>query len=435
LKITAEEKKSAIPTTAVDELTITLPDGSDNVCLSVDMPETTVTLAGNITYKYVEAITATNTLVVGNGVTIKEYKISDASLQYKIGGGIAVVKTGGAIETLVYPAGIFWMGITSKGLLYADTPDLAFHIIIVKDEKGDPYFIPNLKIVKGDADYVGLYHDCLPIDCDGDPWLKKLTIGDGAVVRNMNYTVVPYEEIIGEGNATFLYGYNMKELGFNDNEMKDLSFFGVESISNVTFKPKYAEGTALSNIPSNTEGCKFIADNIWMFADNYNSTLYTAKNNVYEYQEPCWVVIPGQSDVITSFKYDFQGCTFSDNNKLYVDMNTGKPAFNDDGSPVMCWVYSHPNGTTQVLTYDEIPEEYRENAWQSQYIEPITFDNYKGTIVFNNCKYGSASITKDTNFLMRGYGLHESVIDLKFIIDGTTYGYTYDEQQNLSIIP
>ena len=256
LKVTADEKNSDTPTDAVNELTITLPNGFDNVYLSVNMPETTVKLEGNVTYQFVEAITATNTLVVESGVTIKE-------LQYKIGSGTSVVvKNGGVVETFVYRADIFYMGITENGLTYAVTPGIMVFFPIAKDENGDPYFINCLKVVKGDAEYCGLYHTFSRPHNDGElfPDLKKLIIGDGAVVRNMNYTSIPYDDIIGEGNATFLYGYNMNEISSRDEDMKYVDLADVNSVYNVTFKPKYASGSTITNIPSNNDKCTFITN-------------------------------------------------------------------------------------------------------------------------------------------------------------------------------
>lgn len=247
LKVTADEKNSDTPTDAVNELTITLPNGSDNVYLSVNMPETTVKLEGNVTYQFVEAITATNTLVVESGVTIKE-------LQYKIGSGTSVVvKNGGVVETFVYRADIFYMGITEKGLTYAVTPGIMVFFPIAKDENGDPYFINCLKVVKGDAEICGLYHTFSRLHNDGElfPDLKKLIIGDGAVVRNMNYTSIPYDDIIGEGNATFLYGYSYS---------RKVSLSDVNSIYNVTFMPRYDSGSTITNIPSNNDKCTFITN-------------------------------------------------------------------------------------------------------------------------------------------------------------------------------
>ena len=254
LKVTADEKNSDTPTDAVNELTITLPNGSDNVYLSVNMPETTVKLEGNVTYQFVEAITAINTLVVESGVTIKE-------LQYKIGSGTSVVvKNGGVIETFVYRTDIYFMGITEKGLTYAVIPGIMVFSPIAKDENGDPYFINCLKVVKGDAEICGLYHTFSRLHNDGElfPDLKKLIIGDGAVVRNMNYTSIPYDDIIGEGNATFLYGYNMNEISSRDEDVKYVDLADVNSVYNVTFKPKYASGSTITNIPSNNDKCTFI---------------------------------------------------------------------------------------------------------------------------------------------------------------------------------
>lgn len=252
------ELDSNTPTDAINELTITLPDGTDGVYLSLNTPETTVTLDGNVTYQFVEAITATNTLVVESGVTIKELQTPIIFNRNSV-----VVKNGGVIETFVYRTDVYFMGITEKGLTYAVTPGLEFFFPIAKDENGDSYFINCLKVVKGaEYEYCGLYHTFSRLHNDGElsPDLKKLIIGDGAVVRNMNYTSIPYDDIIGEGNATFLYGYNMNEISSLDQDMKYVDLADVNSVYNVTFKPKYDSGAAIYSIPSNNVNCTFITN-------------------------------------------------------------------------------------------------------------------------------------------------------------------------------
>ena len=104
LKITADEKKSNTSTDAVNELTITMPDGASDVYLNIDMPETTVKLEGKVTYQYVESVTATETLYVGSDVVIGELLLK---------GGCAVVANGGVIETYVWLAGETSVGYSS----------------------------------------------------------------------------------------------------------------------------------------------------------------------------------------------------------------------------------------------------------------------------------------------------------------------------------
>ena len=96
LVIKASETASSTPTTAVNKLTITMPDGTTSLNLVIDMPETSVTVktaSGSAVYEGIVANTATNTLIIESGVTVK-------NLQVK--GGRVVVKDGGTIETYVH---------------------------------------------------------------------------------------------------------------------------------------------------------------------------------------------------------------------------------------------------------------------------------------------------------------------------------------------
>ena len=166
LKITAEEKKSNTSTDAVNELTITMPDGASDVYLNIDMPETTVKLEGKVTYQYVESVTATETLYVGSDVVIGELLLKD---------GTAVVEKGGVIETYVWTAGKSSLTLNDVGILIKYDENIApyagvvpaKYTIIGKDkvrtrvyeirQEGEddlPYYCKKLKVVKGEVEDV-----------------------------------------------------------------------------------------------------------------------------------------------------------------------------------------------------------------------------------------------------------------------------------------
>jgi len=475
LKVTASEKKSDTPTDAVNELTVTLPDGSDKVYLNIDMPETTVTLDGNVDYEYVEAITATNTLyisshvkvnilrvfggaivtsgdvrflgfepiafkpgkgvpiVVKNGATIKE-------LQYKPFAGINVtVEDGGAIETFVYsPREHVMMGITEKGLGYAVALPGLDHAPIAKKENGNAYFIPNLKVIKGDADCL-IYNTFIVNNPDmpetnpnqGDGF-KKLIIGDGAVVRNMNFNVLGSFEIAGDGNATYLYGFNSEEINPNSSypvETKEIHLQNVKSISGVTFKPNSnINGVAkIVEIPNNTKDCTFEAEEIELLGYDPQIDRYIASNNTYKYTNYFGIRIPGQPNNIPQFDCLFDQCTFSSTERLSVALVESKPVFDAAGNPVMVWCYFDTNGNFhKESNYSNIPATYQSSAWQTQDTTPINFSNYNCNIKFNSCKYGNSGITKSTPFLKKQFNFDRNILDLKFVINGTAYDYQTD---------
>jgi hypothetical protein len=52
----------------------------------------------------------------------------------------------------------------------------------------------------------------------------------------------------------------MNEISSRDEDVKYVDLADVNSVSNVTFKPKYDSGAAIYNIPSNNVNCTFITN-------------------------------------------------------------------------------------------------------------------------------------------------------------------------------
>lgn len=446
LKITADEKESDTPTTAVNELIITLPDGADKVYLSVDMPETTVTLVGNVTYEFVKAVTATNTLIVESGVTIKE-------LLYQIGSGASVVvKNGGAIETFVYPTGVYMMGITDKGLTYAVTPDNYDHIPIALDENGDPYTIPNLKVVQGITRYALLYHTGQGHTGNKGQGLKKLIIGDGAAVNNKNFTTVEIESIIGEGNAKFLYGHWFASEG-------EMHYYGnlylgnVENLSGVAFSALWENEIEdkydiyINGLPTTLSGCSFKATKTFVEIGN-GLRAFSAKDCKFE----SYIKNEGSFNIYSNipqtgesaFTCTFENCEFSENMYMGFDQNCG------DDKEVTVYVWSqlidgaiYPGGESTNI--NDIPE-YNKNVGQTngryddsknpdtehqglsmgwwtetRYMRVLPVDKFDYTVTFDNCKYGGDALTASSP--LNAYFGPSGVQGLNFFveIDGTKY--------------
>lgn len=404
LKITAAEKKSETSTTPVQEVTVTLPAGPSPVYVCVDTPEATVTLEGDASYEYVEALTATNTLYIKRPVKNLNLK-----------GGSVVVMAGGSIETLVCPTSSKVINISSDGV-----GGKTFWYSI-NDDKGNPYYVDNLKIIKGDAEYATLVHNI-----DVNKLFKKLIIADGAAVNYKNGEDIRIETIEGQGNAKFLYGVSFEQDGkmvYTGN--CDLRY--VKNINKVAFMPLWkdkVEWTSIQSIPNNAQNSLFEAMSIYSLPNTYEFNSYTVTNNTYNFTEYFNILIPGQSSSRSSFAFKFDRCKFSNNAKLDVVLNESEPVYNADGTPKMIYPYIDATGNYHVAyAKSEIPSDCQ-TWWESQDSNPITFSGYKGTVEFNKCKYGSDDIKKDTPFLTKGL-FWESNIDLKFIIDGTTYTPIY----------
>ena len=432
LKVTADEKNSDTPTDAVNELTITLPNGSDNVYLSVNMPETTVKLEGNVTYQFVEAITAINTLIVGSGVVIGELLLK---------GGRAIVQDGGAIETYVYPAGkknsdgkAFISVCYDENLAsYAGVLPPKLEVDgtvcyeISTDEEGEkPYLAKYLKVVKGSEDEAEVNF----LNQHGH-FLEKMTVGDGANVVTRG---IRAKEIEGEGTAKITFicieswhnpksGYwheptpdNMDEFywQFGTNGLK-----GVEKISNIIFaKPKKEwDGeyfTFLKQISATLENCTFQYDCVF-FGNDFGyelgkGTEYTLsndkviKNCKFETRSIPYpniaqgviMYVPGQN-VGDTFTMTFENCEFNEGTCIQY-----RPTFSDN--KLIGYVYYTNAGiNTNVSSLDDIPSNCLDNIdgyyyYSYDYDNPITY-TYSGNrmhLIFNDCLIGGSDLTDTT---------------------------------------
>ena len=360
LKITADEKKSNTSTTAVNELTITMPDGASDVYLDIEMPETTVTLEGNVTYHYVVANTAVNTLYVESGVTIEELLVTD---------GFVVVKNGGKVVTYVYSpsttemsVGTFSKGVRSDYVLNGNSAKPR-----VQNEDGTVYGFENLKVIKGTAEYAKV--EAL----ENRDVLKKLIIGEGAAVAftSGNPNV---ESIIGEGSdrsAKMYYGYFYKN-DKGENTFSSSIGWSLMKIRNVTITcmPGHEDSRARIDFTSlDAENCTFLAKAFRFFFPPY--TIKDCTFGPIDGVKKCEFGLRGSESL---FEYTFENCEFVDG--TYLDI-----------------VYS-PNAKHADVFM----------------------------LTFNKCKYAGKAITKDTEFLKGYYSSSpDDGITYYFIIDGVKY--------------
>ncbi|MBO5594475.1 MAG: hypothetical protein J5931_07725 [Prevotella sp.] len=442
LKITADEVPDA-STEAVNKLTITMPDGSKDIYLSINLPETTVTLEGNVTYLYVESITALNTLYVESGVTIEEILVK---------GGFVVVKDGGSILTYVYNGKADYCGDKHIDIVY--DPNVASYTgvaplwllydantihpeIMSKEIDDNPYFCKYLKVIDVTAD------DNVEINWNNDVLkpLEKMTIGDGVSVTSWRMNA---KNIIGEGTARFvLLGYaNENTRWIWDNEQQQsvpvqrnelwAGMPAVEYVSNVIITSKNTNENIteyysyLDDAPANLENCTIQFDNIYFGnMDNWplknGSVVKGCKFERTGNDDGINIRVPYQTG--DKFGITFVSCDFAEGTKLYTNISDRKYDYS-----VMGYTYNYyDDGGSQkwVASKDDIPADILDyskgNWWDESKWEYVTYKGYTVLIGFDSCKLGGNTVTQKSDMFTEALSWGPEGVECKLVIDGTTY--------------
>ena len=467
LVVKASETTSTESKAAVNELTITVPN-AESLDLKVDMPETTVTLrssGSNSVIKSIVAKTALNTLIIESGVTVEELEVQ---------GGRVIVKSGGKIETYVYPASEGFIRISSDGVIpyriagidQSGNEDWDNPVWQIADEQNNPYYIQNLKIIKGQAEYATIEHEI-----EVNKLFKKLIIADGAAVNYKNGEDIRIETIEGQGSAKFLYGVSYQNYGTGEMVYTgncDLEY--VKNLSGVEFSPLWADKVeeenyvqihqipasakdctfkafGIYNAGSGIENCTFIFNDMSVQREKYVSS-FSLKNCKFEKNSldtRCISVeSPIPSDGESSFKATFDNCEFANGTNFYFDQDCG------ESKEVTVYVWSqiidgavYPGGSSTSL--DDVPE-YNKNVgetkdryddsknpdqdhpnlsmgyWKEtvkQMVLPV--DKFDFNITFNNCKYGGSALTASTTIYGRLDPKDIPGLSYFVEIDGTKY--------------
>ena len=329
---------------------------------------------------------------------------------------------------------------------------------------GLAYIFKNLKIVKGKADYakVNVWEEKFKLD--------KLTIADGVTVL-LNYN--PYiKEIVGEGSAKVML--NNWWINQGDNETtygNEGNLYNISKISNVTFVPYFAQDAKFDksmsyiyDVPADIENVVFKIDEV-RFATP-NSATAAVKNCKFEgsaTNQRVSVIIPGQTETINAFKFNFEKCEFNENVRFNTYINTSKPKLDKDGKPVLEdryeWVVFNgdgwswnssdneadiPEANKAVGLLDNYNDEWNEEKqrWEPQkgywktkrtVWEEITFKDYYATIAFTECKYAGETMTAKT-FHIDNARMPQGAY-LRFEFDGKTYRALWDtENQTYTLI-
>ena len=467
LVVKASETTSTESKAAVNELTITVPN-AESLDLKVDMPETTVTLkssGSNSVIKSIVAKTALNTLIIESGVAVEELEVQ---------GGRVIVKSGGKIETYVYPASEGFIRISSDGVIpyriagidQSGNEDWDNPVWQIADEQNNPYYIQNLKIIKGQAEYATIEHEI-----EVNKLFKKLIIADGAAVNYKNGEDIRIETIEGQGSAKFLYGVSYQNYGTGEMVYTgncDLEY--VKNLSGVEFSPLWADKVeeenyvqihqipasakdctfkafGIYNAGSGIENCTFIFNDMSVQREKYVSS-FSLKNCKFEKNSLDTRCISVESpipfDGESSFKATFDNCEFADGTNFYFDQDCG------ESKEVTVYVWSqiidgavYPGGSSTSL--DDVPEYNKKvgetkdryddsknldqdhpnlsmGYWKEtvkQLVLPV--DKFDFNITFNNCKYGGSALTASTTIYGRLDPKDIPGLSYFVEIDGTKY--------------
>ena len=381
---------------------ITLNLKNDNIDLILDVPGTTV------------FINKLNSIQILNGVSI--------------------LKDGGSINTYVWAptrndyymndGEPEWVEFTASG----DGWSNSYYRPNVSYTNGDPYRFKNLKIVKGKADYakINVWEESYKLD--------KLTIAEGVTV--LLNQIPQIKEIVGEGNQTAKIQFDSFWGPYNDKEeniyyQNNGYLTNVEKISNIIIDEysndfyKSTKNSYLGDVPADVENVIFKFSQINF--RNPEAATASVKNCKFESANKDYrqarITVPYQSTEISSFKFTFDNCEFSDEFKISASMNDRKPVIDEEGNPVWVYYYEYREEgkwiSFEVASFDDIPEEAKEkdgfDFWMSRKYEQVTYKDYYATIAFIECKYADKALTPET-----------SCFDYSWTPDGAYIRYEFD---------
>lgn len=456
LVVKASETTSTESTTAVNEVTITVPN-AESLELKVDMPETTVTLKSsgtNSVFKSIVAKTATNTLIIESGITVEELEVQ---------GGRIIVKEGGAIETYVYPAGK--KNIDEAFISVDYDSDLASYagVLPIKlkngetecweistDEKGEkPYLTKYLKVVKGTEDIAEVKF----LNRESHPLLKMI-VGDGATALVKNLRA---EAVEGEGTAKISLRIQRWSENWRWNSDKNenetlwaagsYGIKGVKKVSNIIFTPLYREitewpnesfeyTTYLEQVTAQLDNCTFQLDGV-KFGDEGEYTLASgiSINNCKFETTRKDDIFDGLGINVSSlnsgeeFTMTFKSCEFGSKSRISTGVDTYVWPF------IGYSVYPKDGDSYLVNSIDEIPIDiyngingtYFRQYDYSKEATKVEYNNNTVLINFSNCLIGGFALTASSDIFPNQRDSNiPSGVTIKYNIDNTIYTYVLE---------
>ena len=396
-----------------NQLTINMPNGSTGLVITIDLPDTTVTLAtdGTTVYKSISARTALNTLVVGKGVTVEDFIAN--------GGRVKIMK-GGKINRLVFAPrvyhappgyhhnelfvdhlGAFGLAIMNVEGDY-DNPE-NWTTFAVQDD-GEWYRFENLKILPPkDCDFMAIRAGIGP---HGEiPNLKSITIADGAAIL-IDDNGPKFDEtgrtIEGENGSGFRYLQTVITGEGNDARLYYapwMSLGGYKTMTNVKIMPdpnipldnlnRLPDGggwqhLALMDVQNGCDNCTFYVEQLtWRpeFLIDHKDIIIkncTFKKVTINAQEPPFAPngysyrIGANLDEIPEgmnmgdISITFDGCDFEDGLRFFMNSNTNASISSFTFKFVNCTYNNQPMSKTIA-----------ENL-NTQFVIPVSWGNHFG---------------------------------------------------------
>ena len=429
LVLQADKGAGALPGDAKNNLTVTMPP-SEGLAVTIELPTSTVTLktdgSGNVAYKDVIAKTATSTIIIDKGVTIKEHEL--------VGGNI-VVKDGGAIETIavtikdnlgLISLGSWWSGVWFK----ENGPEPEYEI---KNEDGSPYVPKNLRVKKGKGDY-----SCVRTVAPEDEYVEKLIIGEGVTVAmeiNSSYKVIQGE---GENKA----GLNVR--GWIGPIFSDWNNPSPETITDRHYTYDFSTNTEkVSNVTITEERGEINPWNIPFVdqqTDDYSKRLFainfkgkTNGETTFTFDNCAFPASSGFNLSVTNYKRDADGkIVYGDVTKYCCFWGEGEWDIAD--YPTLEELQAEHPELTQ-----EVGDRERGGYWKIVTQEPIIeeMEHFTGTLILNNCTIGGAEISSDGLINSASFEPFTSgTVSYKVKINNTVYNVnrdTYDNNINLTV--
>ena len=379
-----------------NKLTINMPSGSTGLVITIDLPDTTVTLStdGTTVYKSVSARTALNTLVVGKGVTVEDFIAN---------GGRVKIMQGGKINRLVFAPRVYksapWydhddifidqLGAFGLAIMNVegdyDTPE-NWTTFAVQDN-GEWYRFKNLKILPPiDCDFMSIKAGIGP---DGViPSLETVTIADhGAIIiedfapkidefgnivegENASAFRVLQTVITGEGNdARFYYHPGMQLGGYKT--MTNVNIMPMPDIIvdklNRSLENGGWEHLALTNVQNGCDNCTFYIEQLVWNSD---------------------------------FLKDHKDIIIKNSKFKKVAINANEVPFAPNGLSYRIGADLNPNSIPEGLnlgdlsiTFDGCDFEDRLRFFMNSDADTEQISSF--TFKFINCKYNGQTMTKD----------------------------------------
>ena len=367
---------------AQNKVELNITSGLSDIDLNLNMPATTVTLkakTGTATINELISVTATDALIIGNGITVNWLLLND---------GNVAVKEGGKVLGFLGDLYVCNEGVKNPNVFKNEVTD--------SPKNDDYYYVQKGKIIKNnDGNYgtIAVWSATQPSDTEVD-----IIIADGAKASiNAPWnTNIPMINVTGEGNATIINKGYKSPGGKVNLTNQEIYLFNFNKLTNVTVD--LAKAVILNDETGEYEDLE-VDQNEWSeiyLPVNSENCTFNAKHFVI--WSPCF-----KKEVLSS---THKGCTF---NSLEADEEF-----------IVRFPSQNENRKSFTAAFDAC--QFDKVAFCSEFKSGAEYEDFKSYLSFDNSKIGGKAITKDTEMI---YDVKsEAGATTFYLIDGITYKTT-----------